>query len=375
MYIKTLQLKNYRNYEDLSLNLEEGLNFVIGKNAAGKTNILESIYFLENGKSHRTNAAQELISWNEEFLNIAARVVLQDREIPVEASITRLGGKQLKVNGVVKKRLQTRSRPVLTVLFTPDHLKIVKEMPDHRRAYLDEVLEKIRSDYGYWRQQYSKILRQRNMLLKKVYTGRMKAEVIDYWDKQLVVAGVKVIEARRDVIKKLQVHASVAYKKIAEDDVVFTLEYENQLLKEVDSLEFLEERFLEGLVKKRKAEIERGQTLVGPHRDDMGICVDGVDLRTYGSQGEQRSASLALKMAELLIIMDVSRELPILLLDDVMSELDRSRRKALLEQIREGTQVIITSTQADYLKEMAIDGANVIKIEDKPRLRSAINQE
>ncbi len=362
MHIKTLQLKNFRNYGDFSIDLKEGLNFIIGKNATGKTNILEAIYFLEIGKSHRTNINQELIKWNEEFSLIKALARRRERDITIEVSLFKAGRRQIKVNGIEIKRLGLREKPILAVIFTPDHLKIVKEMPEYRRSYLDEILEKTKPDYGYWRQQYLKILKQRNMLLKKVYIGRMKQDVIDYWDKQLAGAGVRIIAARAVITKKLEEQASRSYKKISGSDMPLTLSYENQLLGENNSLELIEERFLFELKGRRRAEIERGQTLVGPHRDDVGIYMGGIDLRTFGSQGEQRSASLALKMAELSIIEEVSKDQPVLLFDDVMSELDHTRREALLKQVENGVQVIITSTHADYLKEMDEMSANVIRI-------------
>ncbi len=362
MYVKELQLVNYRNYSNFSVTISEGLNFIIGRNAAGKTNLLEAIYFLENGRSHRTSTAQELIKWNEEFAVVRSTVQRLDRELLVEASIFIAGTKQLKVNGVASKKEQMKARPVITVIFTPDHLKIVKEMPDNRRAYLDEILEKTRPDYAYRRQQYSKILKQRNMLLKKVFVGRMKADVIDYWDKQLVEAGSRITIARRDILYKIEERADQAYKNMTESDINFSLSYENQLLQEGIKDDELEERFLLLLREKRKAEIERGQTLVGPHRDDVGIFAAGIDLRTFGSQGEQRSAALALKMAELSIITELTKDQPVLLLDDVMSELDRARREALLKHIEDGVQVIVTSTNVEYLKEMDIDTSNIIKI-------------
>lgn len=362
MYVKELQLINYRNYVNFTVQLSEGLNFIIGKNAAGKTNILEAIYFLENGRSHRTNISQELVNWNEEFAVVKSAVRRLERELLVEASISKIGAKQLKINGIASKKEKIRARPVVTVIFTPDHLKIVKEMPENRRAYLDEILEKVKPDYAYWRQHYSKILKQRNILLKKVFVGKMKSDVIDYWDKQLVGAGTRITIARRDIINKLEERADQAYKQITESDNSFSLLYENQLLQEGLRDSDLENRYLLLLGEKRKAEIERGQTLVGPHRDDMGIFAAGVDLRTFGSQGEQRSASLALKMAELSIITELTKDYPILLLDDVMSELDRSRREALLKNIKDEIQVIITSTNVEYLKEMDIKDANIIKI-------------
>jgi DNA replication and repair protein RecF len=200
------------------------------------------------------------------------------------------------------------------------------------------------------------------MLLKKVFTGKMKSDIIDYWDKQLVEAGERIILARKDIVKKLEEHASRAYQQLSGSDLSFKLEYEDQLLNN-DSTAYLKDIFLNELKKKRRAEIERGQTLVGPHRDDVAIYLDKVDLRTFGSQGEQRSASLALKMAELSIVTERGRDFPVLLLDDVMSELDGERRRALLEQIESGIQAIITSTQAEQIAEYSGLSINIIRIE------------
>jgi len=362
MQVNNLQLINFRNYSNYNIGFEEGLNFIIGKNAVGKTNIIEAIYFLESGRSHRTGKFQELIKWNEDFSTIKAHIKRLDRELSIEASIVKESGKQLKVNGVVIRAAQVKSRPVLTVIFTPDHLKIVKGSPEHRRAYIDEILTKVRSDYAYWRQQYAKVMRQRNMLLKRISAGRMRKDVIDYWDKQLVEAGLKILVARKNILNNLEGYASNAYKRISEGSTGLSLKYESQLVLEGESTDSTEKKYLEELEKKRKLEIERGVTLVGPHRDDIGIFVSDVDLRVYGSQGEQRSAALALKIAELELTSDLVKDRPIFLLDDVMSELDRSRRKALLSQISEDVQVIITSTNVEYLEEMNLSRTNVIKV-------------
>jgi DNA replication and repair protein RecF len=363
MYIKALFLKNYRNYGDYHTDLNEGVNLIIGKNAVGKTNLLESIYFLENGRSHRTSNYKELIQWNAEFSVIKAAVNRIERDLTIEATILGAGGRQLKINGVAQRGFHGRVKPVNTVIFTPDHLKVVKEAPEYRRSYIDEVLEKIKVNYSHWRQQYSKILQQRNVLLKKVYIGRMKADIIDYWDRQLVDVGERLIFARKYIIDKLEEYARAAYKEIADSSSTLSLNYENQLLIENDTAESLKARYVEELQRKRRAEIERGQTLIGPHRDDMGIYIDGIDMRTFGSQGEQRSSSLALKMAELAIVTDSIKETPILLLDDVMSELDEVRRKALMKSLGSGMQTIITSTNMEYFKESDLSPANVIRIE------------
>ncbi|MDP2210962.1 MAG: DNA replication/repair protein RecF [Candidatus Aquicultor sp.] len=362
MYIKNLSLKNYRNYEDFSTEFTPGINLIIGKNAVGKTNLLEAVYFLENGRSHRTRNYQELIKWHEEFLHVKASVKRTDRDLVIDAMVEKSGGRRLKVNGVLQKGFSGRVRPVQTVMFTPDHLKIVKEMPEHRRAYLDEILEKIKADYAYWRQHYGKVLRQRNLLLKKVGSGRMKPDMIDCWDVQLVEAGAKIIKYRNEAVATIAEHAAQIYSQISDSPERFSLKYENQLVGEDGSVEGLQERFMEGLRAKRRTEIERGQSLLGPHRDDIGMFVGGIDMRTYGSQGEQRSVALALKITEHGIITEKIKEYPVLLLDDVMSELDIKRREALLKYIKNGTQVLITSTNVEYFKEQELCEYNVISV-------------
>lgn len=362
MNIKHLFLKNYRNYGEYEVEINDGLNIVIGRNAVGKTNLLEAIHFLESGKSHKTNVYQELIKWNENFSAIKARVQKSDRELLIEATLSREAGKRIKINGVEIKKIHTKVKPLIAVIFTPDHLKIVKETPEHRRAFMDEILEKVKPDYSYWRQQYLKVLKQRNLLLKKVKINQMKDDIITYWDKQLVNSGARIIFARKGIIKKIEGYASDSYKKITNEDIKLTLHYENQLLKEDITIQELEDSFMSELAKKRRIEIERGQTIIGPHRDDIGIYIDGIDNRVYGSQGEQRSVSLALKMAELLIINEITNDKPILLLDDVMSELDYKRREYFLKQIDFGVQIIITSTSAGYLEDMDISDANIIGI-------------
>lgn len=362
MYIENLSLKNYRNYENFITEFTPGINLIIGKNAVGKTNLLEAIYFLENGRSHRTRNHQELIKWHEEFLHVKASIKRTDRALVVDATVEKGGGRKLKVNGVLQKGFSGRIRPVQTVMFTPDHLKIVKEMPEHRRAYLDEILEKTRGDYAYWRQHYGKVLRQRNLLLKKVGAGRMKPDMIDYWDAQLVEAGVKIIKQRSEAVVTIGERAAEIYLQIADSTERFTLKYENQLVDDEGLVAGLHERFTEGLRAKRPAEIERGQSLLGPHRDDIGMFLGDVDMRIYGSQGEQRSVALALKITEHGIITDRIKEYPVLLLDDVMSELDVKRREALLKYIKNGTQVLITSTNVEYFKEQELCEYNVISV-------------
>ncbi|MBS3908416.1 MAG: DNA replication/repair protein RecF [Actinobacteria bacterium] len=354
-------MKNYRNYEDFSTQFTPGINFIIGKNAVGKTNILEAVYFLENGRSHRTGNHQELIAWRKEFLHVKASVKRTDRDLVVEAVVEKKGGRRLKINGVLQKGFSGRARPVQTVMFTPDHLKIVKEMPEHRRAYLDEILEKTKADYLYWRQHYGKVLRQRNLLLKKVGSGRMNPDMIDYWDAQLVEAGTKIIKYRNEAVATIAEHAAEIYSQISDATERFSLKYESRLVGEDGSVENLQERFMEGLRAQRRAEIERGQSLLGPHRDDVGMFVGGIDMRIYGSQGEQRSVALALKITEHKIITEKIKEYPVLLLDDVMSELDIKRRAALLKYIEKGIQVLVTSTNMEYFKEREC-GHNVISV-------------
>jgi DNA replication and repair protein RecF len=360
MHIKDIKLVNFRNYGDTRIDIKNGVNFILGHNAAGKTNLLEAIYYLENSRSHRAGSISEIIRWDCDFSYVRASINRNDREIVLESSIKKSGTRQLKINGVLQTPQQAKYKPVVTVLFTPDHLKIVKETPDHRRAYLDEILERIKPDYQYWRQQYSKILKQRNILLKRVFGGGMKKDVIDYWDVQLIQAGIKLIKARSEIIQRLQESTNEAYRKISQRNDRLTLIYENQILNEGE--EHLTEQYVDLLKKNRSQEIERGQTIIGPHRDDMIIKIGDMDVRAYGSQGEQRSVSLALKVSEMSLIASVLCDKPVLLLDDVMSELDEVRRQSLLEYVSEGQQVIITSANEKYAEDMRDLPVNIIRV-------------
>jgi DNA replication and repair protein RecF len=367
MIIKDVRVKNFRNYTDFNADLRDSVNFIIGNNATGKTNILEALFILENGKSFRTTSSSEMIKWDEEFLSVRANVNRMNRDILIETTIKINGVKQVKINGVKQTQAQARYKPVVTVLFTPDHLKVVRETPDHRRAYLDDVLEKIKPDFQYWRQQYSKILKQRNVLLKKVGAGSMNKDVIDYWDLQLIQAGAKIILARDELIRRLQSYVGSSYCEIADTDEVFELKYENQIIldfkeKNEEYKNNPEQRFKELLEKNRKKEIDRGVTIIGPHRDDLTISVNGVDIKIYGSQGEQRSASLALKLGELALVNDTIRDKPVLLLDDVMSELDSNRRHALFDFIKDDQQVVITTANENYIDDLENLPVNVIRI-------------
>ena len=313
MIIKSLELKNYRNYDELSMNFASGTNLLYGDNAQGKTNILESIYLSATTKSHRGNKDRELIKFEENEAHIRIHF-----EKPIRRSSDLLG--QIPV-----------------ILFSPEDLKIVKSGPSERRKFLDIELSQMERLYLYQLTNYNKILVQRNNLLKQIRFQNNLIETLEAWDIQLVKYGSEVIKYREKFIKHLGEVCQKIHNKLTGGKEKILLEYDRDV--GYDS-------YLTELAKKRQKDLKYSTTTVGPHRDDISFIVNGIDIRKYGSQGQQRTAALSLKLAQIQLMREVMKESPILLLDDVLSELDSNRKTYLLESIKD-TQTIITCTGLD----------------------------
>ena len=314
MIIKSLELKNYRNYDELSMNFASGTNLLYGDNAQGKTNILESIYLSATTKSHRGNKDRELIKFEENEAHI--RIHFEKQVID----------HQLDMLGQI---------PV--ILFSPEDLKIVKSGPSERRKFLDIELSQMERLYLYQLTNYNKILVQRNNLLKQIRFQNNLIETLEAWDIQLVKYGSEVIKYREKFIKHLGEVCQKIHNKLTGGKEKILLEYDRDV--GYDS-------YLTELAKKRQKDLKYSTTTVGPHRDDISFIVNGIDIRKYGSQGQQRTAALSLKLAQIQLMREVMKESPILLLDDVLSELDSNRKTYLLESIKD-TQTIITCTGLD----------------------------
>lgn len=346
MNINTLILYNYRNYKQLNLTLSPNINIFTGYNAQGKTNIIEAIHLASIGISHRTRNETDLILWgcDKSYINIffAKQNIISNLKI----SLKKNARKELNLNG---ENIKQKDLPGLLtmILFSPEDLMLIKGTPQIRRRFIDIELSQISSLYYNGLVQYNKILLQRNNLLKKIRDNNKLIDLLDMWDEQLSKTAAFIVEKRLKGIEKLSTLANKTHNWISKNkenlQVVYNL-YNNQgeIKKDLNSLYLF---YQETLKKYRNKDIFRGSTSVGPHRDDIDFYINDVSLKSFGSQGQQRSSILSLKLAELEFLKNETGEYPILLLDDVMSELDINRRENLLSLLQEkNIQTLITAT-------------------------------
>lgn len=346
MRVNGLKLRNFRNYDQLVLNFSQNINVFIGENAQGKTNILEAIYFSALGHSHRTYNEQEMIRWQEEAAAIELNFFRHDVENQL---IFKLKTKQNKE--IIYNDCSIKPREIIgcfnAVLFSPEDLLLIKGAPAGRRRFLDGEISQ--ANPGYYRQllQYNRIINQRNHLLKRIRENRAGIDVLETWDEQAAKASAYLVLKRFAAVKKLAMLANLMHRKITDSKENLGITYYcHEMGQAVE--DNLAARYLEKLKEIRPADIAKGSTGVGPHRDDLILTVNGINLRTFGSQGQQRTGILALKLAELEFIKSETGEYPVLLLDDVMSELDEHRREQLINFIRDKIQTFITATDEKY---------------------------
>lgn len=332
MTIEEIKVYNYRNYSSLTLSPGKGANIFIGMNAQGKTNFLESIYLASVGRSARTPRWQELVKWGEKEGSVSVTVQKDYGTDNVTVKLSR--EKKVEINGLPISRIGEMMGVLKTVLFSPDELKIVKEGPGERRRFMDIALCQLSKAYFYALTRYNKILSQRNKLLKSAPSE----DALEIWDVQLAKEGAKIVRTRRGFISRLQPLVRAIHMDIAGEELLVS--YEGL---PGETQEECESAMLEALKESRERDKTFAVTHVGAHRDDMRITADGIDLRSFGSQGQQRSAALSLKLAEMELLKETGGEYPVLLLDDVLSELDSLRQAKLLEHIK-NYQTIITGT-------------------------------
>jgi len=348
LYLAALSLHDFRSYSDITLSFVPGLNVLFGDNAQGKTNLLEAIYFLATGRSHRTSRDQELIRENRPSLFAKAAVIRQTGELSLEVSLGHDARKQLKLNGIPERKITRLVGRLATVFFSPDDLNRLKGAPAGRRRFLDVELSQISEAYLHYLMTYNRVLTQRNTLLKGEIVD---VSLLEVYDEQLLAAGAQLITRRATAIAHLAPLAAEYHRMFAEGKEALRLEYQSQGAEVAQTPDVREvtERLWSQMQQRRREEIRRQMTLVGPHRDDVGFWINERDARLYGSQGQQRTAVLALKLAELQFMAAELGENPILLLDDVASELDPNRRHYLLNAVQSGVQTFITCTDLDDL--------------------------
>lgn len=362
MFLQNLALRNFRNYNYLDMEFNSLMNVFVGENAQGKTNLLEAIYLLAAGVSPRVQKDEELIKRDEEFFTVKGKVEKETDTFTVSLAYARGKGKAASINGKRQKRLSDLIGLVNVVYFSPDSLDLVKGAPAGRRTFLDFDLCQVNALYKDTLIRYKKVIRQRNAFLKELKENKRTLAALDAWDRQVAELGSYIIASRLDMIRDLSTIAMEVHKTISEGKESLRLSYSSAIPVDGKSKSEISVLLYEKLCSLRHVEIMKGTTLVGPHRDDLLFLLNDADLKAYGSQGQQRTAVLACKIAELELIKRVVNEYPLLLLDDVMSELDEGRRLKLLGILEQKVQTFITTTDFDNMDKSVAKKVDVFQV-------------
>lgn len=360
MRLEQLELENFRNIGALSLSPAPGINVICGDNAQGKTNLVEAIWLFTGAKSFRGAKDRELIRFGSTHCTAKVRFFCDGRE---QEGLIRLGeegkggvAKKILLNDIPLESASRLSGRFYAVVFSPVHLSLVKDGPELRRKFLDTALSQLIPKYSGYLREYKRILQQRNALMKDLYRFPQLADTADVWDEHLARVGAAILYCRGRYVERITPAAQKVYCGISSGRERLELFYRGPVEDcESASMERLRELLAARLRESRREDMEHGSTSVGPHRDDLEVEIDGMPARLYGSQGQQRSCVLALKMAECAMIEETVGESPIVLLDDVMSELDARRRDYLLNQI-EGRQVFVTCCDDQSFRELREGG-------------------
>ena len=334
MYISTLKLEQFRNYDGLELSFSRGANLFYGDNAQGKTNILEAIYFCGTTRSHRTSRDRELIRFGSEEAHLRMEMSKKEIDYRIDMHLKKARGKGIAINGVPIRRAQELIGLGHFIFFSPEDLSIIKNGPGERRHFLDMELCQLDQIYVSALAGYNKVLLQRNRLLKDLGFRPQDMDTLDVWDEQLVRWGSDLIRAREKFVRKLDEIILPIHRRLSGGREDISVGYEKNVSAE---------EFADAVARGRDRDLYLKSTEVGPHRDDLRFTVNGIDIRHFGSQGQQRSAALSLKLAEIELVREASDDVPVLLLDDVLSELDTNRQHALLDSIG-SIQTFITCT-------------------------------
>jgi len=351
LYVKHLKLSNFRNYDNVELEFSDNFNIIYGENAQGKTNILESIFICASGRSHRTNRDLDLVKIGKQGYTVNLLVNKKDEETSIQISFRKDEKKSLKINDIPAKKIGNLMGHLNVVMFSPEDLLIIKEGPTERRRFLDIAISQLKPSYFYDLQQYAKIVSQRNTLLKEIQNRKSLLDTLEIWNNNIVKTGSRIIRTRKEFVKKLSKIAGEVHRKITNGAENLSLKYACSFnIENCESIGEIEKAFEKALEEAYTKELTRCTTLVGPQRDDCEILLNGMSIKLYGSQGQQRSAVLSMKLSEIEIMKEDTGEYPVLLLDDVMSEMDVNRQEYLFESIK-GNQTFITCTEKDFFEE------------------------
>jgi len=349
LQIISLRLNCFRNYDTLKLNFANQINIFYGENAQGKTNILEAIFLCATGRSHRAAKDSDLIKLDAAGYFISTDIDRENRVTNIEMAYSRDEKRRVKINGKPINRMGDLMGKVNAVLFSPEDLMIIKEGPAERRRFIDITLCQLRPAYFYDLQQYIKVLHQRNSLLKSIQQNNSSQDTLEVWDNNLIKIGSKIIKARQEFVDKLNLIILQKHYGLTDNAEKLFIRYQptfdiygGEDIRTI-RIEAIEQMFRNRLESVHRQEIIRAVTLVGPQRDDYEIMLNDANIKIYGSQGQQRTAVLSIKLSEIEIMKETTGESPILLLDDVLSELDKKRQEYLLKNLG-NIQTFITST-------------------------------
>ena len=371
MFIKSIELTNFRNYENLSLEFSSKKVLLIGKNAQGKTNLLESLYYLSCLSSSRAKTDSELILWNKDFSKLKAYILKNDIEKELEVLINPPKRKELKINGIKKSKSSEFCTNLSVVSFSVNDLLLLRGVPEDRRSWLDMAISQIYPAYPDRISKYNKIRTQKNNHLKDI-KGNIQADtsLLDVFNSQLIVAGSNIIFLRLKFLQELQKIAMEKHLQIANNETLTTI-YNSTVCDDIDfsltkdlTIENIAQSYEKKLQERKLEEIIRAQSLVGPHRDDVSFFINNIEAKKFASQGQQRTIVLSLKLAELELIKEKIDDIPVLLLDDVLAELDNIRQNYLLNAIGSETQTIITSVDTLQFDEEYLKDVEIFKISD-----------
>lgn len=337
MYIDSLELNHYRNYEQLHIQFDSGVNILFGDNAQGKTNILEAIFLSATTKSHKGSKDGEIIQFNHDEAHIRSHIMKDDVPHKIDMHLKKSKSKGVAIDGLTIRKSSELFGMCNIIFFSPEDLGIIKNGPAGRRKFMDTELCQLDKVYLQYLAKYNKVLYQRNSLLKQISFDQSKLDMLDVWDVQLIEYGSYIIRHREKFIKELNEIIYKKHKSLTGDLEELSITYENNVSVE---------EYADQLNKKRALDLRNFNTSVGPHRDDILFMIDDIDIRRFGSQGQQRTAALSLKLSEIDMVREKIKDSPILLLDDVLSELDSNRQNYLLNNM-DDVQVIITCTGLD----------------------------
>lgn len=357
MQIHSVELVNFRNYEKEKIHFKNNLNVIVGKNAQGKTNLLESIFLCCVGKSFKTNVEKDLINKTKTSASIKINFTNKKGKVNVTVGLEN-NKKFVKLNEINLLKISQLLGNLCCVFFSPNELKLVKETPEDRRKFINLDLSQINKEYYFNLIRYNNILKERNKLLKMYESENTIKETLPIWDAQLANVGAKIIKDRLNFINKLNAFAHIEHKNLTSNEENLFISYNSNENLENKTESEIEQSLLNNLKINHDKDIKLKYTTIGPHRDDLKFSINGFDVKNFASQGQQRTVALSLKLAELEIFKEVLGEYPILLLDDVFSELDDNRQNKLINRVK-SIQTIITTTNFNYNIS-----ANIIEIEN-----------